>query len=80
MATKDKNGKWIWDDEEEREIEMGKEVRVRTHNEIRAQERAEKIKQDCAEGKHVVEAGKCKHCGVDVKPEKPASKRFSLVR
>lgn len=81
MATKDKNGNWIFDDEDEQQIAIGTEVRYRAGKRLRDDERAEKVREACAKGEHKPKDGKCEHCGAEVKVEKvEKSRRFGLVR
>jgi hypothetical protein len=80
MATKDKNGNWIFDDDEQAQIAMGAESRYQAMKRRDEDKRRERIEQDCADGKHVAEDGKCKHCGTKVEPAQPARKKFGLVR
>jgi hypothetical protein len=78
MATRDKSGNWTYTEDEEQEIAIGAEVRYRAARRLRDEERIEKQKQHCANGNHVAKDGKCEHCGVEVKPEKPAATRRLL--
>lgn len=51
-------------DEDERDIEIMREARVRAHRQIRKEERKEEQDANCAQGKHAkFENKKCVNCG-----------------
>jgi len=70
-----------WSEDEERQIDMAAEARVRAAKRLRADEAAEQQFKLCAEGKHAaIEDGICTACGE--KPKAPSTKekaRLSLL-
>jgi hypothetical protein len=80
MPKRDAKGNWIYSEEEQGEIAMSSEARYQAAKRLRAEERAEKVAENCANGKHEFDGDSCKHCDA-AKPKEdvaPKGKRKNL--
>lgn len=73
MAIKRKaDGTIEWTPEQEEDIEIATEARVRANKRIKAAEKKDKQDADCSAGNHAaVVNGKCENCGKEVTAPAP---------